>query len=309
MNSTNQMKLTYFIIRGISDDPVLQVPISFLVLLIYLTTLGGNMTILLLICFEHHLHSPMYFFLANLSILDISSTTITLHKVFVNLISQDKTISLQACMAQMYMFAVLTGDELLLLTAMSYDRYVAICNPLCYHLIMNFRFCALLAVTCWILGFLEAIPHVVILSGISCYRSREINHFFCDLLPLIKLSCSDTSIIYLIIFISGLIHFMLSFIFTFIPYIYIIFTILNMQSSSGRHKAFYTCSQHFTVVILLYTTLILQYLRPTALENLDYNKLFSAAVPMLNPLIYSLKNKDVKTALRQRLKLFGYFKG
>ncbi|XP_075042060.1 olfactory receptor 8D1-like [Mixophyes fleayi] len=313
MNFTDQTKVTYFIIKGISDDPELQVPISFLVLLIYLTTLGGNMTILLLICLDHHLHSPMYFFLANLSILDISSATITLHKVLASLISQDKTISFLACMTQMYMFAVLTGDELLVLTAMSYDRYVAICSPLCYHVIMNYRFCALLAVACWALGVFEAMPHVVILSRVSCYKSQEINHFFCDLLPLIKLSCTDTSFITHVIFISGLIHFLLSFIFTSIPYIFIIFSILNIHSNTGRHKAFYTCSSHFTVVILLYTTLVLQYLRPTTLENLDYNKLFSlfntAAVPMLNPLIYSLKNKDVKTALRRRLKLLRHLKG
>ncbi|KAM4696249.1 olfactory receptor 8J2-like [Rhinophrynus dorsalis] len=312
MNSANQTMVKYFIIRGVSDVPELQVPIFLIVLLIYLLTIGGNMTIALLVCLDPQLYTPMYFFLCNLSIIDMCSTTDTQHRVLMNFISGDKMVSFPACMAQMHIFASLTADELLLLTVMSYDRYVAICNPMHYPIIMNFRVCALLATVSWVLGFLESLPNVVIISSFSCFRTNKINHFFCDVLPLIKLSCSDTSVMDRFTLIGGLIHVMLSFSITFIPYIFIIATILRIQSNIGRRKAFYTCSSHLTVVILLYGTLVFQYLRPTSANSLDSNKLFSllntAVVPMLNPLIYSLKNKDVKSALRRRLRCQFNFK-
>ncbi|KAM4696253.1 olfactory receptor 8D1-like [Rhinophrynus dorsalis] len=312
MNSTNQTMVTYFIIRGVSDISELQALIFLLVLLIYLITIGGNMTIVLLVCLDPQLYTPMYFFLCNLSIIDMCSTTVTLHRVLMDFISGDNTVSFPACMAQMYTFTFLTADELLLLTVMSYDRYVAICNPMHYPIIMNVRVCALLATVCWVLGFVECLPYIIIISSFSCFRTNEINHFFCDALALIKLSCSDTSPVDIFIFIVGLIHVMLSFSITFIPYIFIIATILRIQSNIGRSKAFYTCSSHLTVVILLYGTLVFQYLTPTSANSLDSNKLFSllntAVVPMLNPLIYSLKNKDVKSALRRSLKCKFNFK-
>ncbi|KAM4696254.1 olfactory receptor 8U3-like [Rhinophrynus dorsalis] len=306
MNSANQTMVIYFIIRGVSDIPELQALIFLLVLLIYLFTIGGNMTIVLLVCLDHKLNTPMYFFLCNLSILDMCSTTVTLHRVLMNFISGDNTVSFPACMAQMYTFAFLEADELFLLTVMSYDRYVAICNPMHYLVIMNCRVCALLATVSWVLGSLESLPHVIIISRFSCFRTNEINHFFCDVVPLLKLSCSDTSAMDIFIFIGGIIHVMVSFSITLIPYIFIIATILRIQSNSGRSKAFYTCSSHLTVVILLYGTIVFQYLTPTSANSLDSNKLFSllntAVVPTLNPLIYSLKNKDVKSALRRRLR-------
>ncbi|KAM4696251.1 olfactory receptor 8U3-like [Rhinophrynus dorsalis] len=306
MISANQTMVIYFIIRGVSDIPELQAPIFLLVLLIYLITIGGNMTIALLVCLDPQLYTPMYFFLCNLSIIDMCSTTVTLHRVLMNFISGDNTVSFPACMAQLYTFAFLTADELFILTVMSYDRYVAICNPMHYTIIMNFRFCALLATVSWVLGFVESLPHVIIISSFSCFRTNEINHFFCDVVPLIKLSCSDTSVMDIFILIAGLIHLILSFSITLMPYIFIISTILRIQSNTGRRKAFYTCSSHLTVVILLYGTIVFQYLRPTSANSLDSNKLFSllntAVVPMLNPMIYSLKNKDVKSALKRRLR-------
>ncbi|KAM4696270.1 olfactory receptor 5V1-like [Rhinophrynus dorsalis] len=309
MESGNQTTVTYFIINGISRIPSFQTLIFLLVLLIYLLTLGGNMTILLLVCFDTHLHTPMYFFLCNLSILDISSTTVTLHYIFIIFITGDSTISYIACIAQMYMFGCLICDELLLLTAMSYDRYVAICNPLHYHMLMNRKTCASLAIACWLLGFLEVIPYIVLLSKLSCYKSNIINHFFCDLVPLMKLSCSDTSFLEILSLTEGLLLITLTpFLLTFTSYIFIITSILRIRSSTGRRKAFYTCSSHLTVVILLYVILFSQYLRPTSKDNLESTKMFSlfntAAVPMLNPLIYSLKNKDVKSALKRRLRCF-----
>ncbi|KAM4641861.1 olfactory receptor 8A1-like [Discoglossus pictus] len=234
METTNDTTVTYFILKGISGDPRLQVPIFLLVLVIYLITLSGNMTILLLVCWDRQLHTPMYFFLGNLSIMDMSSITITLHKVLSGFTSGDNTISFLGCMTQYYIFSSVTCDELLLLTAMSYDRYVAICNPLLYYAVMNHRVCGLLATICYVIGFIEVFPYLLI------------------------------------------------------------------SMIAGRYKAFYTCSSHITVVLLLYVMLICQYLNPSSMDSLESNKLFSlfntAAVPLLNPLIYSLKNEAVKTA-------------
>ncbi|KAM4697141.1 olfactory receptor 8U3-like [Rhinophrynus dorsalis] len=299
--------VTYFIIKGITDLPELQAPIFLLVLLIYLITLAGNMMILLLVFLDPQLHTAMYFFLANLSVLDMSCSTTTLHMVLLIFVRGDHTISVLTCIAQVYVFSCLACDELLILTAMSYDRYVAICNPLHYPIVMNRTVCVLLATVSWVLGFLEAIPHVVILSHYTCYRSNVINHFFCDMIPLMQLSCNDTSVLKFFILIEGSFLLLLTpFILTFISYVFIIDSILRIQSSTGRHKAFYTCSSHLTVVILLYLTFVFQYLQPTSVNTMDSNKLFSlfntAVVPMLNPLIYSLKNKDVKSALRRQLK-------
>ncbi|XP_075692813.1 olfactory receptor 8D1-like [Rhinoderma darwinii] len=305
-NSTNQTLMGYFIIKGITDVPELQAPIFLLVLLIYLITFGGNMTIFLLICVDHHLHTPMYFFLGNLSIVDFSSTTITLHKVLLIFITGDNTVSYLACIIQMYIFASLIGHELLILTAMSYDRYVAICNPLRYHAIMNRRVCGLLCSCCYLLGCGQVLAPVVILSGFSCYISNEVNHFFCDIIPLIKMTCNDSSVLEMVVFIQGLfIITLLPLVLTLIPYIFILSAILKIRSRRGKQKAFYTCSSHLIVVTLLYGTLSSQYLTPPSHGSMNAKKLFSlfntAAVPMLNPLIYSLKNRDVKSAMRRRL--------
>ncbi|XP_068103940.1 olfactory receptor 6C3-like [Hyperolius riggenbachi] len=306
MGKPNQTMVTFFILNGISDVPGLQVPFFLLVLLLYLLTLGGNLTILLLVCLDRHLHTPMYFFLANLSIIDTSSMTVALHKVLLIGITGNHVISYVSCLAQVYLFGCFLSHELLILTAMSYDRYVAVCNPLRYSGIMNQRVCVLLAAACWVLGFIEIIPYVVLLTGYSCYRSNVINHFFCDPMLIIQLSCSDTSALQILLIVEGsavmgLSHFLL----TFISYVYIISAILKIHTSTGRRKAFYTCSSHITVSILLSTTLSYQYLRPITADSLQYNKLLAlintAAVPILNPIIYSLKNKDVKSAFKRRL--------
>ncbi|KAM4641796.1 olfactory receptor 5G9-like [Discoglossus pictus] len=307
MEKNNQTLVTYFILTGVSDVPSLRVLVFLLVLLVYLLTIGGNMTILLLVCLDTQLHTPMYFFLGNLSFLDMSSITITLHKILSSFISGDTSISFLGCMTQFFIFASFTADELLILTVMSYDRYVAICNPLRYHVVMNHRVCALLATCCYMLGFIEMTPYIVLFSGFGCYKSNSINHFFCDFAPLMQITCSDTTILELYILIEGVsVGCSGPSSLTIIPYVFILRAILKIRSSTGRRKAFYTCSSHLTVVILLYVTLICQYFRPTSMDNLESNKFLSlfntAAVPLLNPLIYSLKNKDVKSAFRRRFK-------
>ncbi|XP_040181141.1 olfactory receptor 150-like [Rana temporaria] len=309
MKQSNQTIVTFFIIQGISDRLELQTPIFFLVLFIYLFSLGGNMAIFLLVCLNSHFHTPMYFFLANLSLLDMFSATVTLHNSLISFITGDNTISYGACLSEMYIFGFLLSDELLLLTAMSYDRYVAICNPLQYHLIMNTKVCVLLATVCWLLGVLEVIPYITLLLGFTCYKSNVINHFFCDLVPLMILSCNDTTALEILSLTEGFLLITFTpFLLTFTSYIFIISSILKIQSNIGRRKAFYTCSSHLTVVILLYSTLYLQYLRPTSPGSTKSNKFFSlfntAAIPIFNPLIYSLKSKDVKLAMMQKLLCF-----
>ncbi|KAM4019270.1 olfactory receptor 6C3-like [Anomaloglossus baeobatrachus] len=307
MIEKNQSLVMFFIIKGISDAPELQMIIFLLVLLIYLLTIGGNMIILFLVCLYSNLHTPMYFFLANLSVLDMFSTTVTLHNILIIFITGNNRISYESCICQMYFSGFLICDEFLFLTAMSYDRYVAICDPLRYHMVMNQRLCIILAICCWLLGMIEVIPYMILLLAITCYKSNVINHFFCDLVPLMILSCSDTSTLEILSLTEGLLLLTLTpFIMKFISYIFIISTILKIHSSTGRRKAFYTCSSHLTVVILLYSILLFQYLTPTSLDTSKSNKFFSlfntAAIPILNPLIYSLKNKDVKSAMIRTLR-------
>ncbi|KAM4641701.1 olfactory receptor 8U9-like [Discoglossus pictus] len=310
MEKINQTEVLNFILIGITDNSDLQTPIFLVILLIYLFTLGGNMTILLLVSLDPHLHTPMYFFLGNLSVIDMSTTTISLHKIFSSYISQDNTISFFACMTQAFMFSSFTTDELLILTAMSYDRYVAICKPLHYLLIMSTPVCVALAIVCWMLGFIAVTPYLVILSSYTCYRSNIINHFYCDLVPLMKLTCNDTTTLEILIVIEVLLLGFSQFFLTMCSYIFIITTILKIRSSTGRQKAFYTCSSHLTVVVLLYITLFCLYLRPASMGNMAFTKIFSlintVAVPVLNPLIYSLKNNEVKSALRQQLRWCGH---
>ncbi|XP_073457012.1 olfactory receptor 6C74-like [Aquarana catesbeiana] len=303
----NVTTIKYFIIRGISDDPKLQFPIFLLVLLMYLITLSGNLTILVA-CRHPLLHTPMYFFLFNLTVIDISCCTISLHKLLINFITGDKTVPFLQCMIQMYLFGSFAGHELLILTAMSYDRYIAICKPLHYHLAMNGRMCTLLASLSWTIGFCQVLPPFIIVYRYNCYSSIEINHFFCDIVPVMKISCNDTTVLEILFFIEGLFPMIFTpFVLTFIPYIFIINAILKISTSTGRQKTFYTCSSHLTAVTLLYTTLACQYLTPNLSSTLESKKILSllntAAVPMLNPFIYSLKNKDVKMALKWNLGL------
>ncbi|KAM4696233.1 olfactory receptor 5AR1-like [Rhinophrynus dorsalis] len=305
-NQHNVTVMEYFVLVGISNFRQMQAIIFILVLFIYLITLGGNVTILFLIFTDPRLHKPMYFFLCNLSCLDIMYTTVTQHRIFFTFISGDKNITFQDCFTQLYFFMSLVAIELLILTAMSYDRYVAICNPLHYHIVMNHKVCIVLATLCWVLGFLEAVPFIYIVYGFSCYKCRVINHFFCDILALMKIFCSDTSLLEHTLLTVAAFSDFTPFLLTIISYVCIIRTILKIQSVTGRKKTFYTCSSHLTVVILFYLTISSLYLRPASMFSLDSEKwlalLYTAIVPMLNPLIYSLKNKDVKSALKGVLK-------
>ncbi|XP_030042695.1 olfactory receptor 226-like [Microcaecilia unicolor] len=299
----NITTVTEFIILGFSEHQDLQIPLSFLFLLIYLIILMGNLTIIAVTCLDPHLHNPMYFFLCNLSMLDISYTSITLPKLLDILLRKKRAIPKNGCFAQVYFLMVSMCEELLLLTAMAYDRYVAICHPLRYSVVMNLRLCVLMATGTWILGFLDPVGLIYHFSHFSYCESNEINHFFCDPSALLKLSCTNTSTFNYVTYILAVFVALPCFILTLASYVYIISAILRIRSTEGRCKAFSTCSSHLTVVILFYGTTASLYVRPTSMQSVDQNKffalLYNVLIPLFNPIIYSLKNKQVKEAIRK----------
>nr|XP_033793480.1 olfactory receptor 1019-like [Geotrypetes seraphini] len=301
MGKENNTSVAEFILLGFSDHPHLQLLISVTVFPVFLISVLGNLMFIMLVCADHHLQKPMYFFLCNLSFLDICNTSVTLCTLLHSLRKKETLISFSLCITQLYLFLSFISTEIFLLSAMAFDRYVAICNPLRYVLIMNRRSCVLLASAFWILGFLDIIPHTVLTSQLSFCEGNEINHFFCDFEALIKLSCSDLHTIEIVLFPEGVFLAVTPTALTLISYIYIISTILKIHSARGRCKAFSTCSSHLTVVILFYGTLLCIYMRPPSMYSPNQDKLFSllytALIPMLNPIVYSLRNVDVKKAL------------
>ncbi|XP_030044260.1 olfactory receptor 1019-like [Microcaecilia unicolor] len=303
MEEENTTTVTEFIILGFPEFPELQIPLFLLFLLIYLIVLMGNLTIITVTCLDPCLHTPMYFFLSNLSFLDISCTSVTVPKLLDIFLRKGQRISIKGCLVQMYFFMALTSVECVLLTAMAYDRYVAICHPLHYAVIINERVSELMATGSWAIGFLVPLTHTVLMSHFSYCGSNEINHFFCDLSALVKLSCSKTNFIDSMTSVIGAFVAFPCFLTMLISYVYIISAILKIRSSEGRHKAFSTCSSHLTVVILYYGTLMSLYMRPKSMQSMDENKhfalLYNVLIPILNPVIYSLKNREVKAALRK----------
>nr|XP_033799941.1 olfactory receptor 1F1-like [Geotrypetes seraphini] len=301
MEKTNHSEVTEFIILGFFELPEMQFLLFLVFLIIYLISLTGNILIIITVCSDSHLHSPMFFFLTNLSFLEICYVTLTVPKLLAVLIAQNKIISFMQCMTQMYLFFACTDTEAYLLTAMAYDRYVAICKPLHYTIIMNKKVCFILAIVSWTISFLNPLPHVILISQSSFCRSNEINHFFCDMTALMTLSCSGTSVIETINYIEGPLFGFTPFILTIISYVYIISAVLKLGPAKERQKAFSTCSSHLTVVLLFYGTSFGVYVRPQSVYSMGLNKLLTvvyiAAIPLLNPLIYSLRNKELKGVL------------
>ncbi|XP_029435818.1 olfactory receptor 5V1-like [Rhinatrema bivittatum] len=299
----NRTMVTEFIILGLSANPQLQIPLLLVFFPIYLITLLGNLVIIIVVCAEPHLHTPMYFFLSNLALTDICYTSTIIPKLLGILLSGVNTVSYAGCLTQLYFFLGSAGVEIFLLTAMAYDRYVAICHPLRYPHIINWRVCILMAAACWISAFLNSMPTTVFFSRLSFCGSNKIDHFFCDLSPLLKLSCTDTASIETLILLDGSFTSLLPFLLTIISYIYIISAILRIRSAGGRRKAFSTCSSHLTVVSIFYVSIFCVYLTPASAFSLGLGKILSvfytAVTPMLNPLIYTVRNQEVKQALRK----------
>ncbi|XP_030046366.1 olfactory receptor 1019-like [Microcaecilia unicolor] len=302
----NYSSVTEFILLGLTDDPELQILLFILFLLVYIITILGNIGMLVVITTDPQLQTAMYFFLRHLSFVDLCYSTVIVPQTLINFLSERKAISFLGCAAQMFFFGGTAGSEALILAVMSYDRYVAICNPLLYTTAMTNNICIRFVAGAYFYGFLDALIQTASTFSLSFCRSNEITHFFCDIPPLLKLSCSDTSVNEILLFIfAGSIQ-VGSVLVILISYAFILCSILRMHSAAGRHKAFNTCASHFVCVTLFYGTVIFMYMRPSSKYSMDQDRVasvfYTVIIPMLNPLIYSLRNKDVKAALRKAIR-------
>ncbi|XP_062993397.1 olfactory receptor 5A2-like [Elgaria multicarinata webbii] len=299
----NQTTVVEFFLLGLSDDATLQVFLFLIFLPIYLITLVGNMLIMLVIRADPQLHTPMYFFLTNLSFLDICYSSVTVPKMLENLLVTKKTISLNGCIAQIFFFIFMVGTEIFLLSAMAYDRYAAICNPLRYSTIISHQVCIQMVVGAWISGFLDSLVNTLFLTGLHFCGPSNINHFSCELPLLLQMSCTSTFANEMVILTFSMGLGFASLLLIVASYVGIISTILKISSTEGRQKAFSTCASHLTVVLLFCGTAFIRYMRPASGYSETLDKLvsiqYSILTPMLNPIIYSLKNKEVKTAIKK----------
>uniref|UniRef100_A0A8D1SIM4 G-protein coupled receptors family 1 profile domain-containing protein n=1 Tax=Sus scrofa TaxID=9823 RepID=A0A8D1SIM4_PIG len=297
----NQTSISDFLLLGFSPHPDQQPLLFGLFLAMYLITVLGNLLIILVIVSDTHLHTPMYFFLANLSFIDTCFSCTIVPKVLVNIQTQHHNISYTGCLVQMYSFMALTLLDDFLLAVMAYDRYVAICLPLHYTMIMCPQRCLLLLTTSWLCAQLLAFSPTLLMSQFSFCASHSIPHFFCDLLPLLKLACSDTHIFQVMMFVAGALSGVVPLTCVLVSYAHIIHTILRVPSPGGKHKVFSTCGAHLTVVTLFYGTLFLVYFKPSSSYSADTGMaasvVYTVVTPMLNPFIYSLRNRDMKEAL------------
>ncbi|KAE8578418.1 hypothetical protein XENTR_v10023530, partial [Xenopus tropicalis] len=301
----NQTKEYILVFTGLTDLPELQLPLFCMFLLIYLVTLTGNLLILLLIFTDSHLHTPMYFFLGTLACLDLSFSSVTVPRMLFDLLTGRRVISVPACITQIYFFVFCAVSEMSVLAVMSYDRYIAICRPLHYMQIMSWKVCVQLISGMLVFGSVYALLHTFSLTNLMFCSSHDLQSFFCDLPQLLEASCSDTFINVLLIFLSGICYGVVILGVTFYPYITIISTILKISSKHTRSKAFYTCSSHLTAVFIFYSTSFFNYFHLNTNEQHAQDKIasvfYAILIPFLNPLIYSLRNKELKIALRRAL--------
>uniref|UniRef100_A0A667HNT6 Olfactory receptor n=1 Tax=Lynx canadensis TaxID=61383 RepID=A0A667HNT6_LYNCA len=295
------LKVMQFILLGLTSDPELQIPLFIVFTLIYLITLVGNLGIIVLILLDSRLHTPMYFFLSNLSLVDLCCSTAVTPKVMAGLLIRDKVISYNACAAQMFFFAAFATVESYLLASMAYDRYAAVCKPLHYTTTMTTGVCARLAIGSYTCGFLNASIHIGDTFRLSFCMSNVIHHFFCDVPAVMVLSCSDRRVSELVLVYVVSFNSFFALMVILISYIFIFITILKMHSSTGYQKAFSTCASHLSAVSIFYGTLIFMYLQPSSSHSMDTDKMasvfYTMVIPMLNPVVYSLRNKEVKSAL------------
>nr|XP_028557527.1 olfactory receptor 10A4-like [Podarcis muralis] len=302
---TNSSDVTEFILLGFSDLLQLQLLLFLVFAIMYIVTLLGNITIILLTTIDPALQNPMYFFLRNLSFLEICFTLVIVPQMLVNLLSENKTISFPGCVMQMYFFFFFGSSECFLLASMAYDRYIAICSPLHYTVIMKKRFCIHLALFSWCSGIPVGTVQTTWLFSFPFCGPNKVNHFFCDGPPVLKLVCADTYLFELYALTGTIVIVLSPFILILVSYVHIITTILRMPSAEGKHKAFSTCSSHLVVVTLFYGTAGLTYFRPKSSYSPNTQKLLSLSytvvTPMLNPIIYSLRNKEVKEAMKRLL--------
>ncbi|ELW54121.1 olfactory receptor 7D4 [Tupaia chinensis] len=305
MEAENHTEVSQFLLSGLSDDPELQSLLFGLFLSVYLATVLGNLLIILTIISDSHLHTPMYFFLSSLSFVDICFISTTVPKMLVNIHAYSKTISYRGCLTQVYFFVVFAGMDNFLLTVMAYDRFVAICHPLNYTVIMNPRACVLLVLICWFIISWDSLLHVLLVLQLTFSTGTEIPHFFCDLPQVLKVAQSDTLINNIILYVmtallgvfpvSGILY----------SYFQIISSLMKMSSNARKYKAFSTCGSHLSVVSLFYGTGLGVYLSsaltPSSKRFSIASVMYTVVTPMLNPFIYTLRNKDMKRALERLL--------
>ncbi|XP_072494412.1 olfactory receptor 8U9-like isoform X1 [Notamacropus eugenii] len=305
MAEINFTQVTEFILLGITDKQELKILLFMVFLSIYVFTVLGNLGLIIVIRTDLRLKTPMYFFLSHLAFVDFCYSSSITPKMLGNFLYEKNTISFNACAAQLGCSLAFMTAECLLLASMAYDRYVAICNPLFYMVLMSPKICILLVTVPYSYSFLVALFYVILTFRLSYCGSNIINHFYCDDMPLLRLSCSDTHSKQIWIFACAGIMFISSLLVVFVSYVYIISTILKMQSVEGRYKAFSTCGSHMVAVTIFYGTLIFMYLQPSSNHSRDTDKMasvfYTMIIPMLNPLIYSLRNKEVKDAVKRVL--------
>ncbi|XP_075403756.1 olfactory receptor 8H1-like [Tenrec ecaudatus] len=301
MDRRNNTNVPDFILLGLTDSEGVRLVLFHLFLLIYLVTVLGNAGMILIIRLDLQLHTPMYFFLSHLSFIDVSYSSVITPKTLENLIASTKHISFVGCLAQMYFFVFLAGTEFILLSAMAYDRYVAICKPLQYPVIMSPSLCYSLLIASYLIGFSESLVNVLFINNLHFCDSNVVHHFFCDSAPILALSCTDTRDVQTMIFILAGSTLLASLITISASYASILSTILKINSTSGKQRAFSTCASHLLGVTIFYGTLIFTYLKPQSSYSLGKDQVasvfYTIVTPMLNPLIYSLRNKEVKRAV------------
>ncbi|XP_049636326.1 olfactory receptor 2D2-like [Suncus etruscus] len=301
MRETNQTQVTEFFLLGLSDDPITQQLLFVLFLFVYLITVLGNLLLMSLIWIDSQLHTPMYFFLCNLSLADLCFSTNIVPQALAHLLSKKKVISFTHCAVQLLVFLILGCTQCVLLAVMSYDRYVAICNPLHYSSIMTWKVCVQLAAGSWITGILGSVVDSTFTLRLP-YRGRNtISHFFCEAPALLTLASTDTRTTEMVIFLLGVVVLLIPVFLILVSYGNIIMTVIKMKSATGRLKAFSTCGSHLIVVILFYGSGIVTYMTPKSSKEQEklVSVFYAMVTPMLNPIIYSLRNKDVKGALRK----------
>ncbi|XP_028384690.1 olfactory receptor 145-like [Phyllostomus discolor] len=291
-----------FILAGLTDQPGLQLPLFFLFLGFYVVTVVGNLGLITLIGLNSHLHTPMYFFLYNLSFIDFCYSTVITPKMLMGFVSK-KIISYTGCMTQLFFFLFFVVSESFILSAMAYDRYVAICHPLVYTATMSPLVCLCLLLGVYGMGFVGAMVHTVCMARLTFCADHLVDHYMCDILPLLELSCTSTQVNVLVVFVVVGIDIGVPVVTIFISYALILSSILHIRSTEGRFKAFSTCGSHIIAVSLFFGSGAFMYLKPSSLLPMSQEKVsslfYTTVVPMLNPLIYSLRNRDVQAALKR----------
>ncbi|XP_040351735.1 olfactory receptor 1038-like [Herpailurus yagouaroundi] len=303
MVERNNTRVTEFILLGFSVHREIEITLFFLISVVYTLTLVGNLGMISLIRLDSRLHTPMYFFLSNLAFVDLCYSSSIAPKFLQTLLTKHRSIPFYACATQLGFFLNFLISEMLLLAVMAYDRYVAICNPLLYMVSMSPKVCMQLVTGPYLYSFSVALLHTTVTFQLIYCGPNIINHFYCDDVPLMALACSDTSLKEILIFIFAGFNMISSLTTVLISYLYIVAAILKIQSTEGRFRAFSTCAYHLTAVTIFYGTLIFMYLQPKSNHSLDTDKMasvfYTIVIPMLNPMIYSLRNKEVKNALRK----------